>query len=40
MSPKFLMLADGVGMLTGRERRRSFSFSERSGRLGVNYLNI
>lgn len=36
VSGKFLMLAVGVAILDGRESRRSFSFSERRGRLGVS----
>lgn len=30
------ILAVGVAMLAGRDKRRSFSFSERRGRLGVS----
>lgn len=36
VSGKFLILAVGVAMLAGRESRRSFSISERRGRLGVS----
>jgi len=36
VSGKFLIVAVGVAMLAGRESRRSFSISERKGRLGVS----
>jgi len=36
VSANALVLAVGVAMLAGRDRRRSFSFSERNGRLGVS----
>lgn len=34
------MLAVGVAMLAGRDTRRSFSISERRGRLGVSCLKM
>lgn len=34
------MPAVGVAMLAGRDRRRSFSISERRGRLGVSCLKM
>lgn len=33
---KPFILAVGVAMLAGRDKRLSFSFSERNGRLGVS----
>lgn len=40
LSANVLMLAVGVAMLAGRDRRRSFSFSERSGRFGVSCIEM